>query len=190
LPDKDALRDAAIKCKDKFRAFSRKHEEWFMLKGGKAPPLVKYQLPATVRAVGEKVATQLAARAGKASFTGMYELVRDVPNRGRDPESTQMARDLMDAYNGKLDKAWGPELKKRSDELKGVDKELNKALEAKFKEFTKDKKPVVDMPAALSEWRKSFADADFLKHNQESLRRMVRTAPMAATADQASTRWW
>jgi hypothetical protein len=53
-----------------------------------------------MRAIGEKVASQYAARAGKASFTAMYELIRDVPNRGPTDQAAQKVRELVDSYGG------------------------------------------------------------------------------------------
>ena len=72
-----------------------------MTSGGKeAVPFVKYQLLATMRAIGEKVAAQYVARAGKASYSALYELTRDVPNRGPDKEAAATASDLVERYQG------------------------------------------------------------------------------------------
>ena len=71
-----------------------------MTSGGKeAVPFVKYELLATMRAIGEKVAAQYVARTGTASYSGLYELIRDVP-RGPDDQAATKATDLVTAYQG------------------------------------------------------------------------------------------
>jgi hypothetical protein len=90
MPDKTKLKDAAKKCADKLQECFRVHGPLVSGKGGM--PMVKYQLLATMRAIGEKVASQYAARAGKASLTAMHELIRDVPNRGSADEATKKAK--------------------------------------------------------------------------------------------------
>jgi hypothetical protein len=104
-----------------------------MTSGASWPPFVEYQLLATMRAIGEKVASQYAARAGKASFTAMYELIRDVPNRGPTDQAAQKARELVDTYGGDLNKAWVGELGKLGHDLQRVDKNMAEELIEGFK---------------------------------------------------------
>ena len=71
LPDERALRDRAKECYDKLNSCARAHERLMTSGGKEAVPFVKYELLATMRAIGEKVAAQYIARAGKASYSAL-----------------------------------------------------------------------------------------------------------------------
>ena len=167
LPDRDGLKDSAKKCNDKFEACYREH---FLLTrtgaGKEAVPYTKYQLLATMRALAEKVASQFAARAGRPSFSAMYELICDVPNRGPFKKGTEAADALVKFYGTDLGKAWTAELKNMERALIKEDKVAAKDLKEEFKKLT-EKEPPVDLEGALDEWRAHFKDPELLKKEDD-----------------------
>ncbi|HEY7317180.1 MAG TPA: hypothetical protein VIE89_06375 [Candidatus Binatia bacterium] len=165
LPDKDRLINLMREVDEKLAVCDRKHREIMVFRNKKeAVPFVKYQLLATMRALGEKVASQFAARAGKGSFTGMYELIRDVPGRGRGAEGLSKAQDLVRDYQGDLTRAWLKELEKLENELVDEDRKLAKELNGEFKKLTRGK-TAIDVGKAITTWRECFADPMKLKTN-------------------------
>lgn len=171
LPDEKALRDAAKECNDKLYVCYRAHAELTTSGGKEAVPFVKYQLLATMRAIGEKVASQYIARAGKASLTAMYELIRDVPNRGPADQAAQKAYDLVSTYGDDLAKAWDGELTKVRKDLGRANKNILAELNAEFgKRAGLDESTI---PEALTSWRSNFKNLDLLKKNQEVLRKSI-----------------
>jgi hypothetical protein len=165
VPDKTKLKNRAKECADCLEACYKVHGS--LVTGKAATPIVKYQLLATMKAIGEKVASQYAARAGKASLTAMYELIRDVPNRGPADQATQKAQELAGKYNGDLGKSWTGELTKLGKELRRADKTVEAKLQA---EIGNNAGELTD---ALTNWQSSFGKLDALKNNREGLRDTV-----------------
>jgi hypothetical protein len=165
VPDKTKLKTRAKECADCLEACYKVHGS--LVTGKAATPIVKYQLLATMRAIGEKVASQYAARAGKPSLTAMYELIRDVPNRGPADQATQKAKELAGKYNGDLGKSWTGELTKLAKELRRADKTVEAKLQA---EIGNNAGELTD---ALTDWQSSFGKLDLLKNNREGLRDTV-----------------
>ena len=167
LPNERALRDRAKECNDKLDSCAQAHERLMRSGGKEAVPFVKYQLLATMRAIGEKVAAQYIARAGKASYSALYELTRDVPNRGPDDQAARKAQELLDSYGGDPALAWTRELKTLDNDLLKVDKATSREL---FDELQKTALGVFD---ALTFWRDSFKQLEPLKNNREELRKKI-----------------
>jgi hypothetical protein len=170
LPSEGALRERAEEVNDKLYRCRTAHEELMRSGGEEAVPFVKYQLLATMRAIGEKVAAQYLARAGKASFSALYELIRDVPNRGPVEQAAGRAYELAHKYQGDPAEAWARELTTLEHNLKQVDQNI--ALELRG-ELGKPKAAVGD---ALAFWRDNFTKVEPLKHNREELRKRVAQA--------------
>ncbi len=153
LPDKQDLRDQAQRCSDKLGSCSEAHQSLMKSGGPEAVPFVKYQLLATMRAIGEKVAAQYVARAGKASYSALYELIRDVPNRGADDEAAAKASELLATWKDPAN-AWSRELQKLRGDLSQVSNTTATALVAEFNQS------VVGVPNALASWSRNFSQGE------------------------------
>jgi hypothetical protein len=164
LPDERALRDRAKQCSDELSSCARAHERLMTSGGKEAVPFVKYQLLATMRAIGEKVAAQYVARAGKASYSALYELTRDVPNRGPDD---QAARERVERYQGDPAKALARELATLERDLLKEDKKTSQKLKSELL------KTPLGLSDALTFWHDNFAKLAPLKNNREELRKKV-----------------
>ncbi|HEY7317179.1 MAG TPA: hypothetical protein VIE89_06370 [Candidatus Binatia bacterium] len=165
LPAEKALGDQAKKCGDALSRCASAHQT-LMTSGGEAPPFVKYQLLATMRAIGEKVAAQYAARAGKASFTALYDLIRDVPNRGPADETVRKAKALADDYGNDLAKAWASEMNKLE---KNLQKRAGKPIIDKLYEGLTTN----SLKDLFAEWRISLKKPDQLKNGLQAARKTI-----------------
>ena len=67
LPDEGALTDRAKECNDKLSSCARAHERLMTSGGKEAVPFVKYELLATMRAIGEKVAAHGSVTGGSVA---------------------------------------------------------------------------------------------------------------------------
>jgi hypothetical protein len=160
LPDKIALREQAKKCGERLeRCF---HEHGALVTEGETNPSVKYQLLATMRALGEKVAAQYAARAGKASFAGICELIRDVPNRGSKGKQRAQELNLSHDPGEALTQALG----RLGRDLARIDKSTADEMKTKFLGSGHG------LYDALNAWRANYTDLQKLK-NLEPLRETV-----------------
>ena len=81
FPSRDKLARAADDCETAFENFGRKHKLVYL--DAKAAPYVRFQLLAAMRVLAETVATQFASRAGRASFSAMYQRLTSLPGGGR-----------------------------------------------------------------------------------------------------------
>jgi hypothetical protein len=155
LPDADALRAKAKECADKLALCYEAHGRLMTNRREEMPASIKYQLLASMRAIGEKVASQYVARAGKPSLTAMYKFLQDVPNRSE--ISQRSLGDLLSVYpttgGGFIDlaKAWRGETKKLAKDLTSLDPDLAFDLNQSFLE----NKPVV-VNDLLADWGNVF----------------------------------
>ncbi len=166
LPSDITLRQLARDCGNKLDLCSAAHQKLMTSGGKEAVPFVKYELLATMRAIGEKVAAQYVARTGTASYSGLYELIRDVP-RGPDDQAATKATDLVTTYQGDYATAWGKELRKLFDGFVGVSDTAGKELLAKFK------KASLGVTDAFGSWGDNFAQLTSVKGDRELLRKTI-----------------
>jgi hypothetical protein len=80
FPDKETLNQALDTIGKDFFEFYRAHGAKYG--SGTLVPYVNFEVLATMKSLADKIASQFAARVGKPSFSGMYDLICDVPNRG------------------------------------------------------------------------------------------------------------
>lgn len=153
LPDKNALTQKAKECARELESCYKAHGAAF---SQSTNPFVKYQLLATMRAIGEKVGSQFAARAGAPSFAAMCELIGDVPNRGSNGKPLAKGKDLGAAFKDAL-----LELEKK---LAHEDRNLATQLKAKFSDSPD--KAVTE----LDTWANNYKDLSKLTSNVEPLR--------------------
>jgi len=158
-PDKIKMREQAKKCADALEYSRKLHGQ--LLAKGETNPFVKYQLLATMAALGEKVASQYAARAGKASFSGLCEIVRDVPNRGSKGKEKAKKLKLGADDPGK---GFAHELSELQTDLAKIDKTTADEMKTKL---TKASYGVLE---ALKTWHDNYRDLKKLKTNLEALR--------------------
>jgi hypothetical protein len=92
LPDPDELQSLANRFDRAFGEFEWRHALYN--KNGNNPPYAKYQLPATVSALSEKIASQFAAHLGQPSFSAAYSLMMEVPHSGTYEDSRALAKEL------------------------------------------------------------------------------------------------
>jgi hypothetical protein len=92
LPDPDEVQALADRFDRAFGEFERKHASY--LKAQDSAPYAKYQLPATVSALSEKIASQFAAHLGQPSFSAAYTLMMEVPHSGIYADSQASAKAL------------------------------------------------------------------------------------------------
>lgn len=92
LPDPDEVHALANRFDRAFGDFEQKHAP--RLKDPDQPPYVRYQLPATVSALSERIATQFAAHLGQPSFSAAYTLMMEVPHSGNYADSQASAQVL------------------------------------------------------------------------------------------------
>ncbi len=170
LPDKTKLRNGAKECANRLEACYRTHGA-LVTSGTGATPIVKYQLLATMRAIGEKVASQYAARAGKASLTAMYELIRDVPKRSPADQAIKKAKELSATFQGDLATSWSVELTELARDVRRLDKAQAQEIGELQTEIMKSLGG--SLADALADWQSNFQKLDLLKNNREGLRNTV-----------------
>jgi hypothetical protein len=168
LPDGTGLMGQAKNCARKLEACYQAHGELINSGDKAANPFVKYQLLAAMRAIGEKVASQYAARGGQATFVGMHNLMRDLPHRVPVDQAAMAAGALVSEYGADLKKAWTGRLKDLTANLKKADPNLAKALGTEL-----DKLGQQNIGKLLGDWRATFASPDSLKKNREPARSTI-----------------
>jgi hypothetical protein len=99
LPDPDELLSLAHRFDRAFGDFESKHAKVY--NADTTPSYVKYQLPATMAALSEKIASQFAAHAGEPSFSAAYSLMMEVPHSGTYEDSRESAKKLTTKALGK-----------------------------------------------------------------------------------------
>jgi hypothetical protein len=107
-----------------------------------------------VKALAEKVASQLAGRVGGPSFTAMYERLCDVPKRGSGDEVVKFVEALPKdpQYEKGPEKVLSRLLEEAEGLLAKVNKTANAELQKAFKALS------VDMTASLKAWRIGYTE--------------------------------
>ncbi len=93
LPEAGKVQELAVKFDRAFAEFESKHAKVY--NADSAPPYLNYQLPATMSALSEKIASQFAAHVGQPSFSAAYTLMMEVPHSGTYEESKKSAKELI-----------------------------------------------------------------------------------------------
>jgi hypothetical protein len=103
-PDLQELRNAANELNTRLNEFRAVHAQVFA--ATTAPPYVKYEVLATVKAVSDKVASQFSARVTEPDVTGMYDKIIDVSRSTRKKDTMQACREISSNHSGDLKSFW------------------------------------------------------------------------------------
>ncbi len=153
FPHSDALKIAANTCNERFSRFCTQHQIVYAKPG--TIPFIKYQLLATMRSLAEKVASQLAARAGQPAFSAMYERINDIPDRNISSFVEKKAKYLTESYGHDLGQAWDSQLISLMGTLKDANSEAATKLQAAFKALS-EKSPPIKLRTSLDRWNAGY----------------------------------
>jgi hypothetical protein len=165
FPDPKALKDdnkaleklktAAEACNKAFFDVYRAHLPVYDQAG--TVPFIKYELLALMRSLAEKVASQLAGRLGRPSFTAMYERICDVPKRESSEEGERVATVLTvnPKYEDQPGSVWNTQMEGASASLKKVNQAAHAELMSAFQALSK-KKPPVMISESLNAWSTGY----------------------------------
>ena len=157
LPEPDELQSLANRFDRAFSDFESKHVKVY--KSDSTPSYVKYQLPATMSALSEKIASQFAAHVGQPSFSAAYSLMMEVPHSGTYEDSRASAKKLTTKA---LDKGFIAEREQfltSIKKIKTLDKTIYDALKAELDKVDKlvDGKSLF-ASSALEKWEDAYND--------------------------------
>lgn len=154
FPDRNTLNQGLDLIEKQFFQFYREHVPLY----GQDTTVgyIRFQMLATMKSLAEKVAAQFAARAGKPSFSGMYDLICDVPDRGSYEKGNSTAQYLIkeNAYSTS-GQVWKRELRSLEKDLEKGNSDVSKSLQAEFNKLTQ-KQPPVNLEASLDKWYKTY----------------------------------
>jgi len=128
-PDRQELRNAANELNNRMNEFRAAHARLFA--ANTAPPYIKYEVLATVKAVSEKVASQFSARVTEPDVTGMYSRIIDVPRSTPKKAATQACKEISSSYNGDLKTYWDVNMGNLQQAAKRLGDSPNLSLELK-----------------------------------------------------------
>lgn len=154
FPDRNALNKDFDLIQQQFFQFYREHVPLY----GQETTVsyINYQMLATMKSLAEKVAAQFAARAGKPSFSGMYDLICDVPNRGSYEKGNLTAQYLTKENaiypSGKV---WKKELESLGKDLAKANPGASTRLQGELNKLMQ-KQPPVDLEASLNKWYQTY----------------------------------
>ena len=161
LPSADALEKQGDKVVTQLGRCRQEHADRFSTEQN---PFVKFQLLATMRAIGEKVAAQFAARAGAPTFAAMCALIVDVPrsSSGIQPDK-KLSKDLG--------KAFSEGLLKLEKDLRKVDPQLADGIRAALLQ----QDSAHGVKKALDTWSANYTDPNKLTTNIGASRDAIAT---------------
>ena len=153
LPDPGEVETLASRFDRAFAEFEQKHAP--RLKDPDQPAYVRYQLPATVSALSERIASQFAAHLGQPSFSAAYTLMMEVPHSGSYADSQASAQALTKKPLADGFRAEQEEFIKNIKKIKTLDTNANnaKTLKADLEKIDR-----LAGKSILEKWQNAYTD--------------------------------